>query len=163
MRPLFEISEDHLLIQYIDSKSQVFKCIILKTDFFVQEHLGGSLEKLKKLIEENYVIKERNSNCLIEISEPIFLSYDLKKIDIKLNQDVSVFIHPDSHLKAIQNMQQELKNFAKQIQDLRDENKRIVSDFSHINTQHKSNFVNINKLFSIVNTIQRKLGNSDQC
>lgn len=162
MRPLFEIYEDHLVIQYVDSKSQVFKCIIPKTDFFVSQHLKGNVAILKNMLEENYFIKERNSTCVIEISEPISLRYELTKIDLKLNQDISVFIHPDNHTKEIQKMQQIIKDFEKQILELREENKRILSDFSHINNQHKHNFTNINKLFNIVNSIQRRFGNNDR-
>ncbi len=73
-----ERNDERILIKYIDSNFNTYKCIITTDDVFVANFCKGNLEKIEKILKKNTIV-EMDDYYLFKVEEPIFLEYQLKK------------------------------------------------------------------------------------
>jgi len=73
-----ERNEERILIKYVDSNFNTFKCVITADDVFVVNFCRRDLGKMEEILKKNTII-EMDDYYLFKVEEPIFLEYQLKK------------------------------------------------------------------------------------
>jgi hypothetical protein len=74
----FHITDERLLIKYIDDTFNIFTCVIPYHDKFVIDYCNSKLEKLEKLLK-NYILEEHDNKIILKVEEPICINYVLNK------------------------------------------------------------------------------------
>lgn len=70
--------DSRILIKYIDSKFNCYKCTIPNSDVFVVNFCKKNLEKMEKILK-NHKIIEMDEHYVLKVEDPVDLEYVLKK------------------------------------------------------------------------------------
>jgi len=73
-----ERNDDRILIKYVDSNFNTFKCVITTDDVFVVNFCRRDLSLLEDILKNNTLI-EMDDYYVLRVEKPIFLEYQLKK------------------------------------------------------------------------------------
>ncbi len=74
--------EGSILIKYIDSNNNKYKCVISENDLFFINFCRKNIEKMEKILRNGSIVKV-DSDIIFRVEEPIFLEYILKKYEKK--------------------------------------------------------------------------------
>jgi len=87
MTTTIDLNEDRILIKYVDSNLNTYKCVITKTDIFVLNFCKKDLSRMRDILENNELV-EMNDYYLLRVEKPVFLEYELKR---ELQNEVTNF------------------------------------------------------------------------
>ncbi len=73
-----ERNDDRILIKYVDSNFNTFKCVITTDDVFVVNFCRRDLGKMEEILKKHTIV-EMDDYYLFKVEEPIFLEYQLEK------------------------------------------------------------------------------------
>ena len=73
-----ERNDERILIKYVDSNFNTFKCVITTDDVFVVNFCRRDLSLLEDILKNNILV-EMDDYYVLRVEKPIFLEYQLKK------------------------------------------------------------------------------------
>lgn len=73
-----ERNENRILLKYVDSKFNCYKCTIPDTDVFLVNFCKNNLQKMERILK-NYKIIEMSDHYILKVEDPVDLEYVLKK------------------------------------------------------------------------------------
>jgi len=123
-----ERNDERILIKYVDSNFNTFKCVITTDDVFVVNFCRRDLGKMEKLLLGG-TINEMDEYYLLKLDEPVFLEYKLKKdensiVEIvdKLNLKISVLEEDKNNLIKIN------EELTQKLSKIEEENRQILKN-----------------------------------
>lgn len=151
-----EKRENFMVLKYVDSNMNIFRGVISRNDFFLDNFCEGDFEKMEKILA-NYTIDQKEDFCSVKIIEPFVLEYFLLKDDENPNirnlykkiqhlSEENIFLN--RRLEKLEKIVNKNEIFIKG--DLKEQNNEI---FSHFDSENL-------KLQMKISNIEIRLGNS---
>jgi len=134
-----ERNEDRILIKYVDSNFNTYKCVITTDDVFVVNFCKGNLEKMEKILQNGLII-EMMENYMLKVEEPVCLEYVLHK---EKNLDVENF---EAVIEKFKKLDEENTFYKRKIQELESSLRNFFNILQLVNEQNDSNNLKITRI-----------------
>jgi len=134
-----ERNDDRILIKYVDSNFNTFKCVITTDDVFVVNFCRRDLSLLEDILKNNTLI-EMDDYYVLRVEKPIFLEYQLKKEKQEEITNLRLILEK---FKILEEENRVMKENFEKFNQILDENRKIIVRLENENTRLQMKIGNI--------------------
>lgn len=131
-----ERNDERILIKYVDSNFNTYKCVITTDDVFVVNFCRRDLSLLEDILKNNILV-EMDDYYVLRIEKPIFLEYQLKKEKQEEITNLGLI------LEKFKILEEENKMLRDKVEKLEKHIELSLESIKNINKQHNESILQI--------------------